>query len=133
MTPDERAALRRWHTKRCDCYPCDVLRLLDALDAETGARALDNAQHREAYSLMHRSFTAAAAERDEARAGVDHVRALLNAKRAWIDGAKVDLDGYDEARAALDRVRALCDPREERYVGFGVASAIRAAIDGGAS
>ena len=35
------------------------------------------------------------------------VAARMLAMRSWIDGAKVDLDGYDDARAAIDRVRAL--------------------------
>ena len=36
--------------------------------------------------------------------------ALVRAKQSWIDGAKVDLDGYDEARAAIAAVRALHRP-----------------------
>ena len=40
-------------------------------------------------------------------AEVERLTALVHAKGSWIDGAKVDLDGYDDARAAIDRVRAL--------------------------
>jgi chromosome segregation ATPase len=38
-------------------------------------------------------------------ARVAELEALVNAKQAWIDGAKVDLDGYDEARAEVERLR----------------------------
>ena len=40
-------------------------------------------------------------------AALREARAKVEAMRSWIDGAKVDLDGYDDARAAIDRVRAL--------------------------
>lgn len=46
-------------------------------------------------------------ERNAARAEATRLTALLHAKEAWIEGAKVDLDGYDAARAALAR---LTDP-----------------------
>jgi len=45
-----------------------------------------------------------------ARTDVPALVALVRAKQSWIDGAKVDLDGYDEARAAIAAVRALHRP-----------------------
>ena len=36
------------------------------------------------------------------RIDVPALVALVRAKQSWIDGAKVDLDGYDEARAERD-------------------------------
>ena len=36
-----------------------------------------------------------------ADAEVAALTATINAKQSWIDGAKVDLDGYDDARAAI--------------------------------
>lgn len=92
-----------------------ILRLLDALDAaeadlriEKAGRAMDNAQHQEAYSLLHRSFTAAAEERNEARA-----RALEEAA-AIAEGPSPDV--LHDVGTALD-----------------IALRIRRAIDGGAS
>ena len=41
---------------------------------------------------------------------VRRLRDLVHAKQSWIDGAKVDLDGYDAARAAIARVRVLHYP-----------------------
>ena len=65
------------------------------------------------------------------RAEVERLTALLHAKEAWIDGAKVDLDGYDEARAALAQVRDLAD-RWDNYDDRAKAdaAAIRRAVDG---
>jgi len=42
-------------------------------------------------------------ERDEARAEVERLTALVNAKQSWIDGAKVDLASSDEAVAVARR------------------------------
>lgn len=60
---------------------------LDAVTTETLAAACRTA----AASSAHQSLLLHAAER-------------LLAQASWIDGAKVDLDGYDEARAVVARV-----------------------------
>ena len=68
-----------------------------------------------------------------ARTDVPALVALVRAKQAWIDGAKVDLDGYDEARA---EVRSLRERAEAHAVTVQQAVAVerqrddaRAAID----
>ena len=63
---------------------------LDAVDTETLAAACRTA----AASSAHQSLLLHAAER-------------LLAQASWIDGAKVDLDGYDEARAEIEGLTGL--------------------------
>lgn len=108
MTPDERAALRADHLRQgdvdtefwclaCDgdSWPCDTVRLLDALDAET--------RRAEQWASRAESFER---ERDEARAEVERLReevALLrdaslryerSKRRGNYDRIGVDADGY---------------------------------------
>lgn len=118
LTNDERDALRalaRMKVANGSAFAPDVvLALLDALDAET-ARAdyergqadfwRNRAEDRE--TAQRASIGRLTRERDEARAEVERLLALVSAKESWIDGAKVDLDGYDEARAVIARVREL--------------------------
>ncbi len=59
----------------------------------------------------------------------ERLRALVNAKQSWIDGAKVDCDGYDEARAATARVRALCAGADDSEYTTVFAAAVLAALD----
>lgn len=60
---------------------------LNLIDTDTLAAACRTA----AVSSAHADLLNAAAAR-------------LLAQASWIDGAKVDLDGYDDARAAIDRL-----------------------------
>jgi hypothetical protein len=108
VTPDERAALRADHLRQgdvdtefwclaCDgdSWPCDTVRLLDALDAET--------RRAEQWASRAESFER---ERDEARAEVERLReevALLrdaslryerSKRRGNYDRIGVDADGY---------------------------------------
>lgn len=123
MTPDERAALRAIRDniaagikpRAAVADDRDVLLLLRALDAETAradatetdlriekaGRASDNAQNGQAYSLLHRSFTAAAEERDEARAEVERLRTLLAETRNEVVDESLERD------EALDNVEWL--------------------------
>ena len=85
----------------------------------------------EELGAEHALRVAAEAERDglsrhleDSQAEVARLTALVHAKESWIEGAKVDLDGYDDARrllaerdAALDRVRVL--PRQDHFAEHG--------------
>ena len=90
----------------------------DAVAAVREVIAADIEAHRDGEPAMcqaDRDFdteTLAAACRTAAVASahadlLNAVAARMLAMLSWIDGAKVDLDGYDDARAAIDRVRAL--------------------------
>lgn len=109
-----------WHMEALD----DLARAVCALDTSKAIAS-------ERRARVNRLVEAVERERAERLA----LTALLNAKQSWIDGAKVDLDGYDEARAALDRVRALADRHRntDGHLGYVRTDAVFRAIDGGAS
>lgn len=73
-----------WHMEALD----DLARAVCALDTSKAIAS-------ERRARVNRLVEAVERERAERLA----LTALLNAKQSWIDGAKVDLDGYDEARA----------------------------------
>lgn len=84
---EESAKATAWHTEALD----DLARAVCALDTSKAIAS-------ERRARVNRLVEAVERERAERLA----LTALLNAKQAWIDGAKVDLDGYDEARAERD-------------------------------
>lgn len=68
------------------------------LDAVMGRAMIAEANPGEDWTDVHESQSDVQDLIDEVR----RLTALVNAKQSWIDGAKVDLDGYDEARAERD-------------------------------
>ena len=88
-----------WHMEALD----DLARAVRALDTSKAIAS-------ERRARVNRLVEAVERERAERLA----LTALLNAKQSWIDGAKVDLDGYADAQAEYEvAVRALTAAGDE--------------------
>lgn len=85
---------------------------LDAVTTETLAAACRTA----AVSSAHADL-------------LNAVAARMLAMLSWIEGAKVDLDGYDDARAAIAAVREACVGVEDCDYATTVVANVLAALD----